>query len=420
MGIKEQLIAQIKGVGYSAYDVPSVLLDVPPVQAGFVPDVLGFLNADTYATAWELAPRVLRNATAIHGKWEDSIESLVRAMDTVERTAIERPEHRLHLLHLVNVFLLGLYLYDISERVRTAVDKWAHATTPPKKYLRNGEERDWLYSGGSPHGEFLYRWRLAATAHDIGTFISVAGKDRRLVRERLMDLFDRCGATDSDGSRRRSTAWNLRVLHRLNRGVAEFSLLCHAITHHVWPFRRAVYREHGLHGALILMEAMRLRFKQHGATGGAAFVEETDGGLIIWDECLMETSIRLAAQAVALHNVDIHAAAHIGGHLPPMRLLASAVRCAQRKRLYDLDERPLAWLLKVSDSLQEWDKPKLRELGAAVDLDKRTDAPAMEISWDVALGRFIVRGLTPEQAQRLSRVEELTSPQGLFQFIQTS
>ena len=418
MGIKQQLLLQVQRDDDFAFDIPSVQLGMPALQASFQHDIVRFLEADTYSTAWELAPSVLGNATGVHGKWQDSVRCLVEAMDSIERTAVTRREHRLHLLHLVNVFLLGLYLYHASERVREAFDRWIRATTPPKEYVLNGVRCGWRYSGGSEYGEFLYRWRLASTAHDIGTLISVAGWDPELVRARQEELFRACGATDPHGSFRRSTVCNLCALRMLNRHVAEFSLLCHAMTHHVWPLGGSVYREHGLHGALTLMEAMRLLFEQHGAEGGAPVVDKIGVGLVVWDQLLLETSILHALQAVALHNVDIHTPAYVGGHLPPLRLCASIGRCATGRRLYDLDERPLAWLLKISDSLQEWDKPSLRELGDRVNLARMTDDPVMEIDWESPLGRFVVGGLTAEQVAKLARVEKLTSPRGLFEFRQ--
>ena len=89
------------------------------------------------------------------------LEEIVDAMQNFETASSKLiPSHRDHYIHTVNVFLLGLALYDRNEKVREVVNK---SMEYPDMYPEIREE-------------FLYRWGMASLFHDVGYPLEIAYK----------------------------------------------------------------------------------------------------------------------------------------------------------------------------------------------------------------------------------------------------
>ncbi|MCL2807401.1 MAG: RyR domain-containing protein [Coriobacteriia bacterium] len=83
-----------------------------------------------------------------------------------EQSSVLLDKQRDHLIHSVNVFVLGLAVYARNEHFRTYTDERANAIS---------------YEGALAHAaeEFLYRWGLAALLHDVGYPVEIINNQLR-------------------------------------------------------------------------------------------------------------------------------------------------------------------------------------------------------------------------------------------------
>jgi len=140
-----------------------------------------FLKAKKYPEV-EHRGRELILFTLTH---HDKVPVLAPTLEHVNVKELYEPygfnERRLHYCHQVNVFLLGLYIYHNFEPLRKAINLEMQRTTP--KIKLEGVTIPFRYSGGTKYGEFLYRWRMAALCHDLGTGIQLCeGKNDKVVQ----------------------------------------------------------------------------------------------------------------------------------------------------------------------------------------------------------------------------------------------
>ncbi len=66
----------------------------------------------------------------------------------------------------------------------------------------------------------------------------------------------------------------------------------------------------------------------------------------IWHPFLFQTSIIKTAKAIALHNLNQNEEA-----------LIHSLKNKSDLRFIDIEREPIAWLLKITDLIQIWDKP---------------------------------------------------------------
>lgn len=103
--------------------------------------------------------------------------------------------------------------------------------------------------------------------------------------------------------------------------------------------RNQVYNDHGIYGALIFLILTDNVYLNHD--------NKHRTRTNFWHPFIFQTSILDSARAIAMHNLDQHENALRGSLINKNNL-----------QIFDLEKEPLAWLLKISDILQEWDKPK--------------------------------------------------------------
>ena len=80
---------------------------------------------------------------------------------------------------------------------------------------------------------------------------------------------------------------------------------------------------------------------------GKDFISHTRFGEVVWYPEILSNSILQISTVMAMHNLEKHPEA--------------LEKCAKNVRIFDMQQRPLSWLLKITDLLQEWDKPPAKK-----------------------------------------------------------
>lgn len=76
---------------------------------------------------------------------------------------------------------------------------------------------------------------------------------------------------------------------------------------------------------------------------------------------------------------------------------------AKNVRIFDMQYRPLTWLLKISDLLQEWDKPKVK--------DMRKDLPITTLKLSISQSKILVENFPQERRDEAVKVlQSYTKP----------
>lgn len=122
----------------------------------------------------EKEPNVLLNLVKTMKKYEESTGELI-------------DKQRDHVIHSVNVFLLGLAIYAQNTRYREYFKGYVLRSTYDKYYR--------LENGDFSNEEFLYRWGVAALFHDIGYPVEIIGKQlKKFINESVKSISPTYGA----------------------------------------------------------------------------------------------------------------------------------------------------------------------------------------------------------------------------------
>jgi len=309
---------------------------------------LGFLRAPSEGMRDLYAGAIIAYALHPHAKGH-VVGSFGDILNMKEQFDVYKYEkNRKHLNHSVNVFLLGLLLY--------------HSIEPLRRRIHDEMENSsgTMLSGGSAFGEFLFRWRLASLMHDVGNGVSLFGAEREKISEYIYLLMLRVAPYDAP---RPWTVEDLLPLERHKQALDELDRLdcSKRISRFFNKLKGAPYEsdgskifyDHGVVSALILLKVLDLRYRDYDNT--AVKEIEHDGHRVSFDRDYFDKSIMQAAYAITTHNVDMYPAEY---------------RVGWPARLYSVKERPLAFLLKVADTLQEWGKPRARNGAGAVSADE--------------------------------------------------
>lgn len=311
---------------------------------GWVPEtkefeylVTSFLKSKTYIEAERRGRRLMHFILTHH----DKLETLAPVIDDLNLLELywehNYAKQRLHFCHLVNVYLLGLYIYHNFKPLREQMDAEMQRTTPLIEKPHYGSFR---FSGGSEYGEFLYRWRMAALCHDLGTGIQLClGKKDEIARcLEQMPFNENISSVDE--------LWKLDnkdLVKELDSALSEVDLSKYIAYQDVHPFQGTVHHDHGIMSALIFLRLMHEEYARHSKD----FISHTRFGTVVWYPEILSNSILQIATVMAMHNLEKHSEA--------------LEQCAKNVRIFDMQQRPLSWLLKITDLLQEWDKPFAKE-----------------------------------------------------------
>ena len=248
-------------------------------------------------------------------------------------------KRRLHFCHQANVFLLGLYIYHNFEPLRKQIEMEMQNTTV---VIPRVDARAFRYSGADEYGEFLYRWRLASLCHDIGTGVQLCeGQGEKIAKILQMFQFrDKMHNIDS-----LFFFGKHNLLADLDKASGNVRLSKYLQYQECHPYLEAVHHDHGIIGSLIFLQLMHRTFELH---RGFPVSVNTEGSEVFWHPEILKHSITQIGVVISLHNF---------GKYPEALTAAS-----KEPVVFNLYANPLAWLLKVADVLQEWDKPKLENV----------------------------------------------------------
>lgn len=372
LNIKKQILEYIRNVPRFAFTNPLI------AQVKFVRLVETFFSATTIGQSERYARRLMNFILAQHEK-AASIGAVLEPLNNVELYAnYEYRKQRLHFTHLANVLLLGLYIYHNYQPIRDAIIREMQETTQWRELEFPCERLCYRYSGGDEFGEFLFRWKLAALSHDVGYGISPAGNNEEAVRDYLLDISaflhgDIDTLTDLfqyDGK---------DLLRVLDDSIHELSIREYMVYQLNNPFNDSVYRDHGIISSLILLRVLHEEYAKHELTP----VTTSNYSRIIWHNSFLETSIMQSAIAISFHNLNQHEEA--------------LNTVSDNYNIFNIENRPLCWLLKVADTLQEWDKPL-----AIVSTDEELDPVKFSIHFQT--DQIVIRNMNEDDRESICRL----------------
>ena len=277
------------------------------------------------------------------------------------------PKYRDHSTHMFKVFLLGLYLYERHSALREAIDQFFREAPKPEE-------------------AFLSVWTLTALYHDMGYLIETEqgardSEEARFVYARLSDslalplthLFPGCfGIGTEEGLQRRyrssrrlipaavETLTDLEQKLALLKGLGPSVRLCAdpegnplQAYYNYLPRRRGgrSYYDHGVVSACMLLFVRDALCQYLEECPPEALYPEQAEALrgFLAQEADYRRFAELAARAIALHNVkkDFN-------ETEALELNQAGVTIGEFR--IPLAEEPIAYLLRLCDELQCWDR----------------------------------------------------------------
>lgn len=307
------------------------------IREGFVELYSEFYSSKTYGEANSNSKLLLKFFLDFHEK-NTVVGPCFEVLNKTESYKDIFEKQRLHTIHTLNVFFLGLLLYHRNPLIRKHIDLEIERTTSERELILNGNRINWRYSGGSIFSEFLYRWRLCALPHDIGYPISLVENDNVKIESILKSIsIVQFKDINSMDSLLNDSGENL--LDIIDDSLPFINLkdfFSYQISN---PLFNTVYHDHGIISALLVFNLLRKEYSNHSLTP----VTYNGSTEIVWDKSFINNSILHSAKAIACHNLDQDKIAYN--------------RFKTVDNIYNIEVSPLIWLLKMSDILQEWDKP---------------------------------------------------------------
>jgi len=257
------------------------------------------------------AIQIIENIMAAHGK--EKLRSQIAELARVEYAIRELEPHlRDHVVHALLSFILGIYINE--------------------KFL-----------GLSPGTKIdTFQWKLAGLFHDIGYPVQVAAKDLlRPYADKVNEIKKTLDVKSSDV--------RFKVVpigfERLTRGSDSFDLIQKRLDE--WKLEidaRKEYKQqintgkicHGMLSALTVLYVVDLMYAKHNHGRKHSYIDAEGSN---WNQAYFEKDVISACSAIYIHNL-------------PSRCFKSAK--------IDRARAPVAFLLKLSDCLQEWERPSLR------------------------------------------------------------
>jgi len=360
----------------------------------------------------------------LHVFWGDDIGlgpyPLPDTLAQMEHRGAFYPEYREHVVHQLVVYLLGMMIYD---------------TCPPLKTAIKAEIARDRVESKEVESEFVRRWTMAALAHDIGYVLETPLTDpnfpsqdtdfnwgwvSKKLNERLktplsrVPLFAAIGMTESEETRAGVMLKEISVLRELEESLnalpgckkywAMLSQRCglgHAGVrspilrvfdlHQVKDSEtRPRFRDHGITSALLLLTTWRCyahHVEKHCEHWDSRQFAELRGRLEMAKSATEQVRNRrtlcAATGAIALHNIDMHILderEYVGETLTPSRF---RIRLDGPATEGGLGPTPLAFLLGLADTLQDWGRQVFRaprsneQVLSSVEVGLRPNTPSM-------------------------------------------
>ncbi len=346
MDIKERLLALMSAPETFAYDHHDFEENENDV---IIKNVIRlFLKATTMYQAAYYARVLIDLISTFHDKGE--MGPILQELNHVESMGrYQYDQHKLHFIHSINVFLLGLFIFHQFEFVRNKIKEYIKNTTP---FRDDGRLN---FSGDSDYTEFLYRWRFISLAHDIGTPITIYDNEVD-IKEYLTGISPFFSLKINSVEQISKFCFNNNLIKELENHpipIDEIKIQKYIDFQKNTPLKTSsgdIRFDHGIMGGLLFFRFVWDKYKKHKG--------ELENG-VSWDKQYLEYSLKDVARTIILHNVDQYDTAFRNRDIVP-----------EINNIYDLNTKPLVWLLKITDLLQEWDKPIAKESKPLNELDK--------------------------------------------------
>lgn len=349
----------------------------------FSESVKDFLKASTYDEAKHRCSELYFTMLDLHDKYP-ILNPTINRLNTEELFGVYKPEqHRLHYRHQANVFLLGLYIFHNFEPLRNEIEREMRQTTV--EIQREPSYQSFRYSGGNEYGEFLYRWRLSSLCHDIGTGIQLCeGKQDKIAfslnrlpfQKRIHSIKELVAFEDHNLLNDLDTAYDFI-------GVSDYMKY-----QELRPDRYNIHHDHGIIGSLIFLRLMHEAFSRHRENPISRNVEGTE---VFWHPDILSNSITQIA--IAMHNLEMY----------PKALEKST----EEIRIFDMKKHPLSWLLKISDLIQEWDKPEVD--------DSLNGLPTTNLRLKTSHSKILVKNFLKQKHDKTAKVlQRYTNPNNII------
>lgn len=359
-------------------------------------------------------------------------------------------DYRDHVNHQILVFLLGTYMFYNDARLRDALlDEIARTN------------REYIVNLPSDDSEFLFRWKMASTFHDVGYIFEVSPTDAHrgpaetliaksvnfinewidrflvdyLIRfdhdeasakaavkriEAGIEPYATCPDVDAIFPLRHSpkgdafaTSAGLLPDHLGKSLLRPYFDLCRTVD---VSADRARFLDHGIMSAAVLLKTADVQHHHLTALRKLAnqglLAKEPELSKVLLDPTTDLDSARFfvrfahAAGAIALHNVypTLHGEKAARDH--GLEELFHSEQTNPRHFHIALDT-PLAFLLAIADGLQDWDRHSFRSPSIA-DRKPKTPLSAHEILLAYDQNRLAVLGLnSPARKRCLERLTEM-------------
>lgn len=290
---------------------------------------------------------------------------------------------RLHFPHQLNVYLIGLFLYSNFTDVKRAIDTEMEETTEEVEVEVDGHSEKYRFSGENPRGEFLFRWRMAALAHDLGYVISLLKKDDAQISENLknMGTVDGCHYTrikDVNSYGGNDLLNNLSAFVEKRTGINIKSIGDWLAENPA--FNETCYYDHGIISAIMFLNLINREYSKQIQGYKMSFVGRDK---VVWHKKFLDGCFMHVAMAVALHNLDVYRC------IPEYEVLFNI------ERYKKLGGSAFSWLLKTADMLQDWDKPKVKDY-RHFDLGEALERTNIDFEVRDTDGKLIVHGFEKE------------------------
>lgn len=357
---------------------------------------ISFLKSKTYNEFIDRASNCYKFIFKTHGKGT----FLAPAMDSLRTVElydkIEYAEFREKLIHQVNVFLLGLYIFHnckwIRDSIKYIVRKDSKSDRVPAKLRARLGQDKFRYSGGTVLGEFLFRWRITSLCHDIGAITSM----EELELSKIQKFLDHYSAISPLNRIRFEKIWDVRynsnktLVEEFNNQDTEFDFTGYIKFQTQNPFKGKVQYNHGIFGGLLLYYIIKQLYERKENLS----IESHGSGSIFWTHTTLYHQIRDICFSIALHDLDSYE--------------ENFLLHTKNPRIYNFYQNPFASLLKLSDLLQEWHKPIAQEVGQdnKIQNNVKIDPEVIDISINKKTGKITVDGLNNTN-EKLKEIKEM-------------
>lgn len=258
------------------------------------------------------AMTIIEEILSAHGK-----ESLLGHLSQLAHIELHagglQPRARDHVVHALLTFILGAYINEHFLDIASRAD--------------------------------IFQWKLAAMMHDIAYPVEIA---HRIILSSFEDTIN--GIRSELGISGCQVKFLIvpENIEKLSNHVDGFSLIQNRLDD--WGLAinaKRAYREmlssgeicHGMLSGLVLLYVLDLMYQKHNPSRAYADTRIPESN-INWSQCYFEEDIVSACASVFLHNLK---AKHF-----------SSAKISRSKA-------PLAFLLRLSDSLQDWERPSMND-----------------------------------------------------------